>query len=132
VYGLTFVGSPASQRSIQFDERRVADLQQITFGVDEYWEQNEVLPEELQDLQDVRAFVRSIADPKTGEPYEYRIVEERTYELCAVFENDSSAMQEKLPKKPFSEQSWDHGVGHTCFEHEAQEFTKELVPVPAR
>ena len=47
VYGFILVGSPASQRVLRFDERRVSDLQSISFALDSYWLRNEQLPEYL-------------------------------------------------------------------------------------
>lgn len=131
LYGLILVGTPAQQRLIQFDQRRVSDLQQISFAIDSYWERNKKLPETLEDLRDPRYYLQSIADPKTGEPYEYRVVSEAGYELCAVFEVDSAQIQEEFPK-PFSAELWDHGIGRTCFSLEVREPVKESsLPVPA-
>ena len=118
VYGFILVGSPASQRVLRFDERRVSDLQSISFALDSYWVRNEQLPENLEALQDQRYFVRSIQDPETEEPYEYRVLSAVTYELCAVFLAESSL----LPKPSFSEQPWEHGMGRTCFEREVQKL----------
>ena len=124
VYGLTLVGTPASQRLLQFDERRVSDLQQITFAIDSYWERNKKLPETLENLQDPRYYLQSITDAKTGMPYEYRIVSENAYELCALFETESSAQENsRAIPKPFSEQIWDHGIGRACFTLEVRAST---------
>jgi len=132
LYGLILVGTPAQQRLLQFDERRVSDLQQITFAIDAYWDRNKKLPESLEDLRDPRYYLQSIADPKTGDPYEYHALSETGYELCAAFEVDSSQIQEEFPK-PFSAELWDHGVGRTCFPLEVREPIKEgPIPVPAR
>jgi uncharacterized membrane protein YidH (DUF202 family) len=132
VYGLTLVGTPVQQRLIQFDERRVSDLQQITFAIDSYWERNKKLPEVLEDLRDPRYYLQSITDPKTDEGYDYHVISETDYELCAVFETDSSQLIQEFPKA-FSEQSWDHGAGRTCFELEVRQPLKgEPIPVPAR
>lgn len=136
VYGIILMGSPAEQRSLQFDQRRESDLQQISFAIDVYWGRNEVLPEVLEDLQDSRYFIRSIEDPVTGEKYEYTTLSEVTYELCAVFENDSSETRAEF-QKPFSEQIWEHGPGRTCFELEARKadvpaIEEILRPIPVQ
>jgi hypothetical protein len=123
VYGLTLVGSPSEQRSRQLDERRVNELQQITFAIDEYWRQNAALPSTLEDLRDRRFFVDSLTDPITGEPYEYNVLDEEAYELCSVFETDSSGYERPLPR-PVSEQLWEHGIGRTCFELEVRKTTE--------
>lgn len=127
VYGFILVGSPAQQRLVQFDGRRVSDLQNISVAIDVYWERNEVLPETLEDLQNQPYFVYSIQDPKTGEAYEYVIVSETEYELCAVFETDTVSSQYQEKPRPFSEQIWEHGIGRACFQREAQ---KPLDPFP--
>jgi len=62
-YGIFLVGSPATQRALQFDQRRTSDMQQISFAIDEYWARNQKLPETLEELQDSRYyFVESIAE----------------------------------------------------------------------
>ena len=124
-YGIFLAGSPATQRILQFDQRRVSDLQQISFAIDAYWGRNEKPPETLEDLKDSRYFIRSITDPATEEPYEYRILSGTTYELCAVFEKDSFEQRKEFGK-PFSEQVWEHGVGKTCFGREIREV--RLIP----
>ena len=134
-YGIFVSGSPAKQRTLQFDQRRVSDLQQISVAVDDYWAREGKLPERLEDLRDGRyAYVRSITDPATEEPYEYGILSDTTYELCAVFERDSTEQQEQY-RKPFSEQIWDHGVGRTCFNLEVRKPIaplREQIPIPVR
>jgi len=130
VFAFVLVGSPAQQRLIQFDGRRVSDLQSISFAIDDYWRRNESLPTILEDLQDSRYFIRSIQDPKTEELYEYTIVSDIAYELCAVFETDSAERQEEF-RKPFSAQTWNHGIGRTCFEREVQKVINSFPrPIP--
>ena len=74
--------------------------------------------------------MQSIADPKTGESYEYNILSETSYQLCALFETDtaSSAYQEK--PRIFSEQIWDHGIGRACFTLEVRALTTADGPIP--
>ena len=136
VYGLTLVGTPAQQRLIQFDERRVSDLQQITYAIDSYWERNKSLPESLENLRDPRYYVQSLSDPKTGEPYEYRLTSEAAYEICATFETDSSQYENQVfPPYSGGVSFWEYGIGRTCFSLEVRKLmtpTGETVPVPAK
>lgn len=128
VYGFVLVGSPAQQRLAQFDKIRVSDLQNISFAIDAYWERNEQLPEELEDLQKQTSRVRSIQDPKTGELYEYAILGDTTYELCAVFETES----EVDPRAVFRQFPEHHTIGRNCFEREVQKPVNALPrPIPA-
>ena len=122
VYGVFLAGSPGTQRALQSDQKRVSDLQQISFAIDEYWARNEKLPENLQELQDFRYYtVQFIEDSQTQESYEYQVLGEKQFELCAVFEMDSPA--DKVPRNVFREQGisfWKHGIGKTCFQLEVQ------------
>ena len=114
-YSIYLFGSPGEQRAIQFDRERVSDLTIISYNVDEFWELNGDLPSGLEDMSGARYSIRSIHDPETSAPYEYRVVDEAKaeYELCAVFDTDTAERRERNPQ--FSDDPWGHGVGRTCF-----------------
>ncbi|MBI1971613.1 MAG: hypothetical protein HYS52_02090 [Candidatus Wildermuthbacteria bacterium] len=123
-YGIFITGTPGQQRAAQFDQRRISDLQQISYAIDAYWERENQLPASFDDLGKGKvpyAYVQSVKDPRTQEPYEYRLLGEKTYELCADFETDSKQVQAraKIPV-PFSEETWEHGIGRACFEREVR------------
>jgi len=50
------------------------------------------LPEQLTDMQGQRFFIQSANDPETSEPYEYRVLSEKGYEICAIFNTDSATL----------------------------------------
>jgi len=123
IYGVFLAGSPITQRMLQFDKKRDTDLNQISFAIDEYWARNTKLPEILEDLQDSRYYrVESLVDPKTKEPYEYTVLEEKRYELCAVFETDSEERKASpgVPRMQGMSFFGEHGAGRTCFQLEVQ------------
>jgi hypothetical protein len=122
VYGITLAGSPGEQRLLQFDQRRVSDLQQISYAVERYWQLNEEFPASLEDLTGPQYGVFSLVDPKTQEPYMYVVIGEREYELCAVFETDTSLTTRAPKLVSVYGQSWDHGIGQTCFEFQVQKI----------
>jgi hypothetical protein len=110
----------------RFDDQRVQDLQQVSYAVESFWNQNQHLPKTLDELMQgppqYSGF--SIQDPKTQVPYEYRILSASTYELCAVFETDAQTITAKTPQPmpayapPGFVQPpafWQHGIGRTCF-----------------
>ena len=118
-YGLYLVGSPAKQRQVRFDERRISDLQNISYAVNLYWQNSNNLPENLQLLLNSDFYyINSLSDPKTQELYEYRILEERKYELCANFETESSFSRERSVPVPISQEKWDYKIGRNCFQRE--------------
>lgn len=119
LYGLFLIGTPAQQRQIKFDQQRVSDLQSISSAINAYWNNNNILPSGLGVLlgkQDY--FVSSLKDPKTQEMYEYNILGERQYELCANFETESSQNQDFNVTKPASEERWNYNQGRNCFQRE--------------
>ncbi len=112
-YSLYLLGGPAQQRAYRLDEQRIDDLRNIYFNIDTYVEQNDELPESLEQLTGPRYTVRSIRDPETDTPYEYRALDGLAYELCAVFARESREIESS--SRFFSETSWDHGPGRACF-----------------
>ena len=129
-YGIVLTGTPGQQRALQFDQRRVSDLQQISYSINSYWQDKGKFPVSFDDLKNQQySYIQSVTDPKTQVTYEYRVLGDKTYELCAVFETDSGEYRQraKIPT-PFSEEVWNHGIGRTCFEKEVQELRKDAAP----
>lgn len=121
-WGFVLAGSPPSERARQFDERRLEDLRTI---------QNEItnivfagkpiepgtrtlqkaLPKNLDEVaaQAVNQRIQA-EDPETGAPYEYRVLSETRYELCATFSFERTSDYDV---------SWDHPAGRHCYQIDA-------------
>jgi len=110
--GIILLDSPAQERLRRLDERRVDDLHQLAYGVDIYWTREGHLPASLAELSEEERIVRDLADPATGQPYEYRVLGDKTFELCAVFTRDSGTGGRDIPDRSF----WLHGPGRQCFQ----------------
>lgn len=115
--GVLMLDSPAEARLRRFDQRRVEDLREIAYAIDAYWSREESLPPSLEELPDERGHLGKLVDPKTGEPYEYQVLGEDTYELCAVFADDTAEQYETPFRDP-----WFHGPGRQCFQLKAQDI----------
>jgi hypothetical protein len=110
IAAVIMVGGPESGRLERLDESRVDDLQSVMKAIDRFWTDRERLPASLQELgEDPRVRI-DFLDPGSGEPYEYRGLKGRTYELCAVFDQES-----RTPLRAPTD-FWSHGVGRRCFE----------------
>lgn len=126
------IGSPTQERARRLDQQRVNDLQQISSSIDQYYNLNQrhLLPETLEALRQERnVYVGSIADPKTGQPYEYRRTGgDMSYELCATFETEAIADPQKpYAARPYPDAAsgtnfWSHGVGRVCFDLTVQKW----------
>lgn len=118
VYGFFAVGSPFRERLRRFDERRVQNLQNIQWQVVSYWQKKEKLPAGLGDLRDEISGFTSPRDPESGSDYEYRILGDLKFELCAEFDTDSGRDVPKslLPIPGELSENWMHEAGRKCFE----------------
>ncbi len=135
VGGLLLAPSPGRARLERLDDRREVDLQMISRAVDFYWSQRQELPMDLEQLSRERGVrLRSIRDPETEEPYEYRITGDKSYELCATFDREDEQPEKRYASEPSStgERFWTHGAGRVCFPVEAMVLRRVVVePGPA-
>jgi len=148
-YSFSIMGSPATQRLLRLDDRRVNDLQNIQYQVINYWQQKEKLPEKLSDLSNPLSGYYLPVDPEfeKGNVYEYAVKDNLKFELCATFalpipkgwreysENGVIPMMGYGTKDvattsyPYpgggTNESWDHQIGRTCFE---RTIDKDIYP----
>jgi hypothetical protein len=115
--GFIHLGSPAVQRSVAEDARRLFDLSSLAQGVHRMWLRHGntefKLPPTIQDLQRTNVGVAaSIADPVNGRTYGYLPSGGTAYRLCATFKNPSPA---DAPGQ------WYHLAGNVCFALDASE-----------
>jgi hypothetical protein len=123
--GVSSIGSPTTQRNIRFDEQRISDLSSIQGALIDYYRNNDnILPKDLLALSQASGYyIASVKDPQSNENYEYRIISDNKYELCASFATDNQT--EELAKRTYYNQEiWKHGVGRTCFSLTAGESKK--------
>ncbi len=126
VTGFFIIGSPAEQRARRFDERRISDLQFLQVQIVDYWRRQEKLPQSLDDLQRGLVNFEIPVDPESGKPYDYRIKDDLTFELCANF----ALASEERGKAKFYQQ-WQHPAGYYCFAYTVDpKREKLLVPLP--
>jgi hypothetical protein len=110
ITGLIVSGSPAEQRVRRLDERRAQDLAQIKGAVDAYWSTRNGIPESFAELTEAQGpYLRNHErDPENGVPYEYRVVGDSAYELCAEFQRATD------DESPYMRE-WSHPAGRRCF-----------------
>lgn len=120
VAGFFLIGSPADQRRARLDERRTNDLSTIQNQVVYYWTNKGMLPKSLKDLNDPINGYTSPLDPETGAEYQYSVVSQYTFKLCADFATASPPQATDAKAIPVSRdlysQNWVHAKGNVCFE----------------
>ncbi|OGI70999.1 hypothetical protein A3B84_02370 [Candidatus Nomurabacteria bacterium RIFCSPHIGHO2_02_FULL_35_13] len=139
VCSFSIMDSPAKQRLLRLDDRRIGDLQNIQYQIINYWQQKEKLPAKLSDLSNPLSGYSLPIDPEfeKGNVYEYLIKDKMKFELCATFalpipkgwreynngvipmisyrERDMMETSYPYPSGGINE-SWDHQSGRACFE----------------
>ncbi len=147
VYSFMVMGSPATQRALRLDEKRVQDLQSIQWQVISFWQQKQKLPKELSDLVNPISGYSLPVDPEVekGMKYEYIPTGAMSFQVCATFAKPMpKGWQENggygvvpMPmmedgtatsSRPYSggvNESWDHEAGRTCYD---RTIDKDLYP----
>ena len=121
----TLIDSPALARAKSFDRQREYDIRALQNGVRNFYRRDARMPESLRELHE-EGYVhkRAMEDPKTGDVYAYRIVNEEEFEICATFatdnrKDDEGSSRAYRPTGPYGG-SYRHGAEHTCFTQKAR------------
>lgn len=117
--GFFIIGSPATQRSQRFDERRTEDLGVLQNEIVNYYINKKRVPGKLEDLKnDISGFIPP-QDPETKASYEYNVIAPLKFELCAVFNLPTPQWAKTSKRTPYMAepygQNWDHEKGRACF-----------------
>jgi hypothetical protein len=109
--GFHYLGSPANQRAINSDERRIDNLRSIA-----QWIHLRPMPLSATLTELPRIPATSIKDPVTHAPYEYHPASGTAYELCATFAAASTEDEDTYrPRSAF----WNHPKGRYCYQLDA-------------
>ena len=119
--GFYVLGTPQSQRMLRYDSQKVSDLQNIQWQIVNYWQQKEILPVSLGELEDpISGFIIPI-DPQTKKSYEYEKTGNLSFDLCADFNRLTQTINNSMARIAYPEpmgklgDSWQHEAGRKCF-----------------
>ena len=106
----TFLGTPAHQRLVALDDRRIEDLQRTASLLHDRYTSGG-LPARLPPSM-------VLSDPVSKQNYEYSRIDSKHYVLCAVFATGEPADRGQVypPRALWIARSWHHGAGRACFE----------------
>jgi Domain of unknown function (DUF5671) len=118
--GFLMVGSPGEARLKRLDDQRVKDLQWISSVVNSYRTRTGTLPASLDAVHTQGAWRMPPHDPETGHTYEYRVLVDNRYELCATFDRGSDEEHGLWSRDVF----WAHTSGRQCFRVDVPDVRK--------
>lgn len=117
VGGFAIMGSPATARSLRFDERKISDLSSIQGQITYFWQQKQELPQTLEELNNPLSHFTVPNDPQTNQPYEYRMISPTSFELCATFNLEQRESNNRNSRAMYEfGGNWEHEAGRQCFE----------------
>jgi len=122
--GFFVIDSPITARNKAYDQTRINNLQEIKNVVDMYYQEYQELPESLSALTKYQKLM--INDPSNN-PYEYRVVDDQSYELCAEFETSNQEEEIDYYLMP-GYNEFGHDAGRNCFLRKAvnNDFQKPM------
>ncbi len=126
VYGFSTIPNPSAQRELKLDHKRVTDLGELQYQIDDYYRNNNILPESLDNLTTTTySYSQELSktDPDTNKPYEYIKITDQTYQLCAIFTTDSAKEKDSYDNENYDyntyKSKFGHKEGRQCFDFQA-------------
>jgi len=117
IWGFSVLGSPKTQRLLKYDDQKVSDLENISYQIENYYENKEVLPDLLSNLSKTNQYFVAPKDPQTNSEYEYKKTGKLSYQICANFNKASRGLENEKNIMIISRgTSWNHPAGRYCFE----------------
>jgi len=116
VSALLIVESPKEARDRKLDNTTLEDFNIISDGLSDYYSKNQKLPITLEELKSEVLFVteENLRDSDTNEAYEYNVIADKKYQLCAVFKTSNIDSQDV--SKEFYRETWSHKIGKQCID----------------
>lgn len=129
IYGFTVSGSPFGSREKKLDSARVNNLYNLSSSIESYYSTNKKLPKDLSVLPNYSSSTDSMKDPETNTPYEYGVVSETSYKLCALFSSEltQNDKDSSLTSLYTGDKKFYHPKGYHCFTLNLPSY---LVPTP--
>lgn len=117
ILGFMNTETPQEVREMRLDEEQIRALGDMEWRIEEHYRINSAFPESIDE---VYSGIEAPTAPEGRDQYEYRVVAEDAFELCAEFAYPSTpgvaiarpVIEGEGIKNPYN---WDHGEGRWCF-----------------
>ena len=127
IASLFFVESPTETRNRKFDNAILNKFNQIDNAINSYGYENAKLPESLDELAIEFSYLteKDLTDPITKKKFEYKIVSEDSYELCAEF--IMSNKDDENDRYDYHKKRWPHDSGYQCLKQRVREINADRI-----
>jgi len=110
-----FVESPQIARAKRLDQIVSNNIYQLEDAVNNYYAEYKVLPSNLDELKkakNVYVDPKSLVDPETKQPIEYRVDGDKQFSFCATYRTASG--DEAQRNMPYGIGNREHSAGYDC------------------
>jgi Domain of unknown function (DUF5671) len=114
IAGFFIIGTPQHARLVNLDNQKVSDLQEIQSDIVSYYQEKQMLPATLSDVNDPLSYTNIPNDPQSNEPYQYQATGTYSFNLCADFNATGNTPSYNAPIGTTVD-NWAHGAGQVCF-----------------
>lgn len=114
IFSLFNITSPSELREQKIDTRQIEDLQNLQREIETYYINNQVLPSRVTDTN---VDVELLNPPGGRAEYQYEIISDSRYQLCAdfAFSSDESTPDYMRPAMDSRNNDWSYDQGYSCF-----------------
>lgn len=112
-----YVAPPWVMKKAREDVERVRIMNSISYTIDDYFSKHQKVPQKIEDLEQF-VNVERLNDPATKKPFEYRAINENTYEMCADFKTNKTQAR-RIGRFYGNFDEFNYMVGKSCFQLKA-------------
>ena len=107
-----FIESPALTRNKKIDDKIVNAFSSLDGAVNNYYNNMKTLPNNIEELIEENSYLNEniYKNPNNGKFYEYKVISEKEYELCADFLTSNKEETEDY----YARTNWKHDEGYQC------------------
>ncbi|MDP3042849.1 MAG: DUF5671 domain-containing protein [bacterium] len=132
IASLFFVESPSQTRNRKYDNAILDKFNQIDNAINTYYQDYEKLPAGLEELKTEFTYItdKDLENPATKEKFEYKIINENTYELCSAFITSNKDEDVIYGNYDYKDR-WSHKAGYQCLGQKVRDKdSREIAPMP--
>ncbi len=131
VASLFFVESPTQTRNRKLDNAILSSFSEINGAIETYYNDNGKVPGSLDEIKAEFSYItdKNIKDPVSGEIFEYKVIGDNSYELCATFRTSNIDGDET--RYYLYKERWPHDAGDQCLGQKVRKYEDVKVrPLP--
>ena len=122
ISAFVFVESPRETRNIKHDNNVLNKFERIDNAINDYYRENKDLPNNLNILLENTVYFNEddLKDNTTKKKFDYKMVDNRTYELCAEFLASNKEDEGDNYRYGYHNKRWKHDAGYQCLKQKVR------------